>query len=316
MKKNIDLLNLQKSDQLDAAESVFFARQLEHIKAQTYDIRYPELKARMFVPVSNEAGAGATSVTYRQFDRVGRAKLIGANAKDIPRVDVHGDEFNRPVRTAADCYGWTVMEVQAAAMAGVGLNTQRAAAARRAIEELLDEVAAIGAADHGIATGFINCAQVPTQDVVTGGGGYFWSQKTADEIIKDVSSAIQRIRTASLDTEMPDTIVLPPAQHALIATTPRSTQSDTTILKFILAAFPMITAIESWYRLKDAGAGSTDRMIIYKRSADKVQQEITQEFNQLPVQEQGLEFIVNAMAKTAGTAFYYPLSADYSDKIG
>jgi hypothetical protein len=313
---NPDLLNLQKSDQLDAAESVFFARQLEHIKSQTYDIRYPELKARMLVPTSNEVGAGATSVTYRQYDRVGRAKLIGANAKDIPRVDVHGEEFNRPVRTAADCYGWTVMEVQAAAFAGVSLNSQRAAAARRAIEELLDEVAAIGAPDFGIPTGFINDANVPTQDVPVGtGGDEEWSGKTPDEIIKDVGDAIGRIRVASLDTEMPDTVLLPPAQHALISTTPRSTQSDTTILEFILKAFPMITAIDSWYRLVDAGAATTDRMIVYKRSADKLQQEITQEFNQLPVQEQGLEFLINAMAKTAGTAFYYPLSADYSDEI-
>ena len=77
---NPDLTNVQKSDQLDAAESVFFARQLEAIKSQTYDIRYPELRSRLFVPVSNEAGAGATSVTYRQFNRAGRAKIIGANA--------------------------------------------------------------------------------------------------------------------------------------------------------------------------------------------------------------------------------------------
>jgi len=315
MKKNPDLVQLQKSDQLDAAESVFFARQLEHIKAQTYDVRYPELKARMFIPVSGEAGAGATTITYRQFNRTGRAKIVGNNAKDIPRVDVDGTEFPRPVRTAAAAYAWTVMDVQAAAQAGISLNPQRAQAARRAVEEVLDEVAAIGAPDYGIAEGFINNSAVPTQDVPAGAStDTEWSTKTPDEIIADVSAPIQRIRTVSLDTEMPDTIVLPPAQHALIGTT-RLTDSDATILDFLLKAFPMITAIESWYRLAGAGAGSTDRMIVYKRAADKLQQEIPMEFDQRPVQEQGLEFVINTMAKTAGTALYYPLSADFSDAI-
>lgn len=312
---NPDLILLQRSDQLDAAESVFFARQLEHIKSQTFDIRYPELLARRFVPVSGEAGAGATTVTYRQFNRVGRAKIIGSNAKDIPRVDVHGLEFNRPVRTVADAYGWTVMDVQAAAMAGISLNPQRAGAARRAVEEEIDLIAALGAPDHGIPEGFLNSAAVPTQNVPAGVGGVAWSLKTADEIIKDVCDAIARIRSVSLDTERPDTIILPPAQDALISCTPRSTQSDTTIKEFLLKAVPEITAIESWNRLTGAGVGATDRMVVYKRSADKLQQEVTQEFNSLPVQEQGLEFVINNLAKTAGTALYYPLGIDYSDAI-
>jgi hypothetical protein len=41
-----------KTYRLDAAESAFFERELDHIKAQTYDIKYPMLKARQFVPVS------------------------------------------------------------------------------------------------------------------------------------------------------------------------------------------------------------------------------------------------------------------------
>jgi hypothetical protein len=295
---------------MDAAESAFFERELEHVKAVTYDIRFPALKGRQFVPVAGDVDPGAESVTYQQFDKVGRAKIISNNAKDIPRVDVNGVEFNRPVREVADAYGWTIKEVRSAAMAGRSLTTMRASAARRAIEQVIDDVAAVGAPDFGIATGFTNDADVP-QQVAPG----LWPAATPDQILADVGDAIARISAATEDTEEPNTVIVPPDRWALISTTPRSATSDTTILEFILRAFPQITAVEKWNRLQTAGAGATRRMVVYDRSADKLQQDIPSEFEQLPVQEQGIEFVVNALASTAGMAWFYPLSADYTDTI-
>jgi hypothetical protein len=57
-------------------------------------------------------------------------------------------------------------------------------------------------------------------------------------------------------------------------------------------------------------------MVVYERNPDKVFQDVTQEFTQLPVQEQGLELVINCLAQTAGTALPYPKSLDYSDDIG
>lgn len=295
---------------LDAAESAFFERQLEHIYSQTYDIKFATLRARDFVPVSNVANAGATSVTYRQMDRVGRAKVISNNAKDLPRVDVFGEEFNRPVREVGASYGWNIKELRSAQMAGENLNARRASAARRAIEEELDAIACFGSPENGIADGFLNNPNVPS--IVAAAT---WPLPTTpDDIIGDIGSAVQRIVNLTLGVEMPDTILLPTDRFALIATT-RLTDSDRTILDFVRASFPMITSIEPWYRLDTAGAGATRRMVVYKRSPDILTQEIPSEFEQLPVQEMGLEFIVNAMASTAGTALYYPLAVDFTDTI-
>lgn len=49
---------------MDADEGYFFQRQLEHIKARSYDVQYADLPARMLFPVSNEAGRGVTTITY------------------------------------------------------------------------------------------------------------------------------------------------------------------------------------------------------------------------------------------------------------
>jgi hypothetical protein len=301
---------MRKKFRVDAAETSFFERELQHIYSKTYDVRYPELKDRMFVPVSSEAGSGATSVNYRQFDKVGQAKIIGQNARDLPRVDVFGREFIRPVRIAAISYGYTLMELRQAAMAGRPLNSMRAFAARRAIEEILDQVAVFGSAEDGIVDGFLNNANIPVTTL-----GAAWSTLTADQIIQTVSDAFERIAAATFGIEFPNTILLPTAAHVFISTKPRSSVSDTTIKEFLMKSFPNLTAIEPWYRLNTAGAGSTTRMVVYDRSPEKLTQEIPSEFEQLPVQEEGLEFKVPTLATTAGTAIYYPKSIDFTDEI-
>jgi hypothetical protein len=294
---------------LDAADTVFFARELERIKAKTYDKRYPELKGRLFIPTSNETPAGATEVTYEQWDRVGRSKIIKPGATDSPRVDVNALQFSRPVRWGGNSYGWTVIDIMQARLAGKPLDSRKAMASRRAHEELIDEVAAIGAPDYGIATGFLNNANVTVQAAASG----VWSAASADNIIADVSLLVQNQATETLGVEKADTLVLPEEQYALIKTKPRATGTDTTVLEYIVAKFGI--AVEAWYRLNQAGAASVDRAVFYRRDEDFVQQEIPQEYMALPVHQHGANFSVEALVATAGTTFYYPKSARYLDGI-
>ena len=300
----------------DSDLNAFFSRQLEVIKAQTYDVKYPQLRARDFIPVSGEGAAGARNVTYRQYDRSGRAKIIGPNSKDSPRVDLQATEFTRPARSLSASYGFDFEEVESAATAGLNLDARKAAAARRVIEELLDEVACFGSPDDGIVDGMLNNANVPVttlgapddfQTLVGGGNNA--------RIVEIFSEAYQRIVGNSLNIEMPDTVLLPTAEHALLATTPFGDNSDKTILDFILSNFPGISAVEPWYRLDAAGAGSTTRMVMYNRSPDVLTQDILKEFEQRPPQEQGLETVIYTLAKTAGTAIYYPLAMDFTDGV-
>ena len=78
---------------LDAGETVFFARELESKKSQTYDVVKAPLKAFELIPVSMDAGAGAETISYQQFDETGISKIIANYADDLPRADVKGKEF-------------------------------------------------------------------------------------------------------------------------------------------------------------------------------------------------------------------------------
>ena len=58
----------------DSAEdaSVFFARELDHVKAQSYDVEYPELTALHLFPQTSEADPGAETITYYTYDKTGQ----------------------------------------------------------------------------------------------------------------------------------------------------------------------------------------------------------------------------------------------------
>lgn len=295
---------------LDAAESVFFLRELEHIKAKTYDKIYPELMARRLIPVSNEAGPGAEAITYRVFDSVGVAKLVADYATDLPKADAYGKEVTSPVRSLGVAYGYSLQEIRAARQANRPLTDKKASAARRAFEQALDDIAALGDEESGLK-GLLNHPNVPVATLAAP-----WESKTPAEIVADISQQVGAIRDLTNGVESgPFTILLPDKQYTQIATTQNSSASDVTILEFVLKSNPWVAEIAPWWRCKGAGAGGSDRMVIYTRNPDKLTLEIPQDFEQLPVQEKSLYYEVPCHGRIGGVIWYYPLSARYVDGI-
>ena len=140
---------------LDANESAFFKRQIEYIKAKTYDVKYKDLKAFTLIPISNESPSGATEITWRQFAGVGFAKIISDYANDFPRVDVYGVETTTKVRGIGASYGYSVVEIRRAQMANIPLDQKKANMTRRAIEQVINQLAhMLRCLTHPIQIGF------------------------------------------------------------------------------------------------------------------------------------------------------------------
>ena len=116
----------------DAGESIFFARELEYVKSQTYDIKFSALKARQLLPLDFETNAGANTITYHQYTQVGVAKIVSNYADDLSRADVQGKEFRSPVRTLGASYGYNIDEISHARFAKKPLTTRKAIATKRA----------------------------------------------------------------------------------------------------------------------------------------------------------------------------------------
>lgn len=309
------------SQNLDADESAFFARQLEFIKAKTYDIKYPALKATKLIPVSTDAGPGASTITYQQFDQVGIMKIISNYADDLPRSDVFGKEFTSKVKSLGGAYGYNIQEVREAAMTGTPLSSKKAASVRKANDLKTNRIAWFGDADADLL-GLLNNTNIPAAAVPAGASTETeWSTKTPDEILKDMNDSVTRIEEITKGVEIPDTILLPIAQWRIIATTRQAAGTDTTIKKYFLDNNPDIKQIERVNELKDVaplpsgGAGPADIMIVYKKDPDILTLEIPQPFEQFPAQERNLEFVVPAHSRIGGVIVYYPLAIDISEEI-
>jgi hypothetical protein len=299
---------------LDAGETAFFARQLEYIKSRTYDTKYKNLKAKMLLPVSSEAPAGADYIIWYSFSKAGQAKIIADYANDFPRVDVYATENQSKIKSLGDSYGYAIKEIRRAQMTGLDLNTRRANTARRAIEELIDNLAWNGDADFNIQ-GFLDYPGITEYTVPNGAStSPLWSTKTPDEIIKDLSGMKTAVSVPTNGREEIDTILLPRAQYNLIKDTRMTDGNTKTIFTFFMDNNPGIT-IEVLDELAGAGAGATDRMMGYVRDPNNVTLELPQPFEQLEADKKGMEYVIPCHAEHGGVIVYYPQSVVFGDGI-
>lgn len=306
----------QEFQNLDADESIFFARQLQHVKSKTYDIKFPELKARALIPVDFSAGPGAESIKYEQFTQVGIARLIANYADDLPRADIGAKEFISPVKSIGMSYGWNVQEVRAAAMKGTPLTTRKAAAAKRGHLAQENAIAWNGNASAGLP-GLLTNANINVVTIPNDGTGATttWSTKTPDLIIRDINLMTRTVHSVSKGVEFADTLLMPITQYNLIFDTPRSSQSDMSIGKWVLENNPHLKSIDWLNELDGTGGGGADILFAYNRSPEKLTLEIPQDFEQFPVQERNLEMLVPTHHRVGGCIVYYPLSVAKGEGI-
>ena len=141
---------------LKDGDGIFFQRQLEVIESTTYDVLYPDLEARDCFPTFTLGGAGATSLTYRSYDRVGKAQVINARATDLPKSDISGREYSITVKSVGCAYDYDIDEVASAAMSGMPLEARKAMAARRGYEQYVNDAVWTGDAVGGFTGLFGN----------------------------------------------------------------------------------------------------------------------------------------------------------------
>lgn len=295
----------------DANETAVFARQLEYVYSKTYDVKYPEFKARLFIPLDTSVPAGAETYTYRQFDEVGMASLIADYSTDLPNVTMFGKEFTGKCRSLGTSYTYSIQDVRRASLAGVPLETSLPRVARRVTEAKIDSIAAFGDAASGLG-GFLNAANVPLITPTTG----TWSTATADQIIADLDKLVNSIVTTTNGIHVPDTLLLPIAQFLRLNNLQKSAASDKTVLQWYLENNPFIKNIDHWYLLDLANAAlNGPRAVCYQRSPDVLGLVIPQEFEQFPPQSLNLAFRVPCHARVGGVKVTYPLAMAYMDGI-
>ena len=299
------------------AASVFFARELDFVKSQSYDVEYPEFTALSLFPMSSEVDPGAETITYYSYDKVGLAKIISNYATDLPRADVKGKPTTAIIKSIGDSYGYSIQEMRASRMAGKSLDTRKAEAARYQIDYLNNKIAWNGDPETGLKGVLSEDNDVPLYVLANGAKGTTsWADKTEDEILADITGMLKQMATVTKKVEKPDTLALSADAYIEIQNK-RIEGTATTVLKYIQDNIPDIKQIVSCPEL-DADSVETNPYaaasngkavaLLFKNDARKLCIENPLPFMQYPIQTQGLEVVVPCEARTAGAIIYYPMS--------
>ena len=227
------------------AASVFFARELDFVKSQSYDVEYPEFTALSLFPMSSEVDPGAETITYYSYDKVGLAKIISNYATDLPRADVKGKPTTAIIKSIGDSYGYSIQEMRASRMAGKSLDTRKAEAARYQIDYLNNKIAWNGDPETGLKGVLSEDNGVPLYVLANGAKGTTsWADKTEDEILADITGMLKQMATVTKKVEKPDTLALSADAYIEIQNK-RIEGTATTVLKYIQDNIPDIKQIVS-----------------------------------------------------------------------
>lgn len=308
------------SDHFDAAESVFFKRELEDIDKRVYEKRYPALMATKLIPMITGVAPETRVYTWREFDKKGAAKIIGDYADDLPRIDVDGAEYSQVIKDVGDSYQYSIMEVKAAAKGMANLDELRASAARYFVEEKIDSILSLGDAASGLK-GILNLANTTafTPGTKTA-GGLTWGtvaapNATGEEVAADLIGIVSKLHETTKGLWSSFKIVLPLAQYNYAAFKRLGTNNDTTALAFAKSVCPFISDVVPWTKCTTAGAGQTARMAAFPDDNMVLGALLPRQYEILPAQERNLAFVINGTASIGGVICRYPVAVSYGDGI-
>lgn len=319
----------QNLSRLDSNETIFFLRQLEAIDPVAYMTLFAGILGRKYIPLVENVSPLENVYTYRMYTIHGQARLGAPRGKNHPVVQVTAEEVSQNIKQIPVSFGWTVREIQQAAKYNVPLDSLTIQAAMSTIARKQDIMLAFGEAGTNIKGLLNNAGVVLSTPKTKTGGGTVWTGASvlADEIVFDINRIVSDTRAALHQaSKMPGgdstpafdrfVILVPSVRYSLIASTPRTSTSDTTILQFVLRNNPWIESIEEWFQCDTAdAAGTGPRMVCYPRDPMCVGALIPQEFEQLAPQESGHDIIVPANGSCGGTVIRYTVACRYMDNI-
>jgi hypothetical protein len=310
----------QSLAKLDAADAIFFGRELESVMARVWEARRPPLSAFEYFPITSEADPADVAIIWYEMDSIGEAKIIAAGSHDLPRIDVFMRENVGTIRQIGDKFAYTTQDIRAAQKSGKPLSTMQASAAMRATNLRMNTIAWFGdqaAQLPGFMTA-ANVSRVVPAAAAAAPNGTGWnsaSGKTPDEIITDANNLINASISVSNGVETIDTVLMAPDEYAYIATVPRSGTSDTTILEFLRRVHPGVTfaavaelADVLATRLPVQAGAAANMAVAFRRSDEVLRFEIPLQFTQLAPQPRDLEFEVPCEAKCGGLLVHLPLA--------
>ena len=173
------------------------------------------------------------------------------------------------------------------------------------------------------STGLVNNPAIARISAATAaGGGTRWSQKTADEILNDINSAISTLwkdNDCSIDA-LPNHILIPVEQFGALVTRKVSDDSERSILSYVLEnnlttqqGGELIISPCKW--CSRAGSSRSDRMVVYCNHIDRICFNLTQPLRRMETEYSDMRYKIPYIAQFSEVRFLYPSTVRYMDAI-
>jgi hypothetical protein len=303
----------------------FLTPQLYRIETEVYMTRYPSFDINQFMTVDTSGTLWDIGTLVYSADDVGQAEFLAGAGFDMPYASTRMAQATKPYYLAGIGYEWNTQELQRAAMLGRALTSDKARAAKRAADRFIYGIAINGKTPRGEAekggTGLVNNGSAPSAQVAADGTGSsrLWSAKTTDQILRDINEALTAVETGTGETSIADTLILPTTAFDTIATTPRASGSDMTVLSYLRAnnVFGAGLKILKSRELETAGTGSTRRMIAYENSPEVIKFHLPGGGHQFlpPFQKSSMTYEVGGIMNVGGVEVRLPKAVVYRDSF-
>lgn len=261
----------------------------------------------------------AQSVGYGITGGSGDSPVQAGGANGLPIVQANLDKGLYKAHTFAAALRVMWVDMQKASFIGRSLDQLLQDGMRLTYDKHMDQNVYAGMEEYG-TTGLVNNPDV-TETQVTGGA---WSAKTKEQILADVNSAITAVWAAAEYDEdaMPNHILLPYEQYTYILNTMVTSLATETILDFILKNNVAAKNGKSLYVgatrwCKGAGAGGSDRMVVYVNHERFLQVEELVPLSRALSQPNAAHFCYDTAyaANLSEVELFYPQTMMYFDGI-
>jgi hypothetical protein len=287
-----------------------------------------DIQLREDVTIADEV----SSFTNSTFASTGGARpngksWIGKDANAIASMQLDINKIPQPLTLWGEMISYTIPELESAMKLGRPVDAQKYEGLKLKHQMDIDEMVYTGDTDlnyYGLTN---NTTGVTPQNYANGASGFpQWAQKTADEVLADINTALTTTWANAGWAVMPSDFLIPPLQFGYLTTAKVSQAGNMSLLKYILEN--NITtqsggklSIRPLKWLIGRGAGGTpgvlntvDRSVIYTNDKLRIRYPMTP-LQRTPLEYRSLYQNTTYYGRLGVVEFVYPETVSYFDGL-
>ena len=281
-----DLLGTEERAESNAQTFGYMTSNLEAIIAQADEVLYlGGERVRNFIPIRTDVAMGATEYSHRVIDYTGMGRFIETAGRSAPQASAVQRRVPVPLGYGGIDGIFTLEDVRRAMFTGFPLDSATIKAAMMGAVNHIAKVAFQGDDELvGHTQGLVNQPTTTGNVTLTDLTSETWATRTNEQIIAHLRAAISRIIVASAEVfpmmgNDPLVIALPTAQFDLVTSVRYGEGADSTIARWFSRNNPWTqrgggeVLFLSLPELDSANSiVTTDRMVVYPKSTDCLEQ--------------------------------------------